>query len=143
MGADGPLPDLEPAVRVGVDLAAVGDVEHALAHLGERYLRRLFTEHEREACQGPDGPRAESLAARFAAKEAVVKVLRPADWRPPWRDIEVRRRPDGSCSVRLHGSAAELAAAQGIGALSLSMSHEGPMAVAVVAAACETTAAPS
>ncbi|HEX4083160.1 MAG TPA: 4'-phosphopantetheinyl transferase superfamily protein, partial [Acidimicrobiales bacterium] len=60
-----------PTCRVGVDLTAVADVEQSLATQGERYLGRLFTEHEVASCQGVGGPRAESLAGRFAAKEAV------------------------------------------------------------------------
>jgi holo-[acyl-carrier protein] synthase len=127
-----PPPAVQPVCRVGVDLTAVGDVADALAAQGERYLRRLFTEHEVASCEGPGGPVAESLAARFAAKEAAVKMLRPTGSRPAWRDIEVRRGDNGACDLVLHGSAASLAEAQGIGGLSVSMSHEAGMAVAVV-----------
>ncbi len=121
-----------PVWRVGVDLTAVGEVAESLAVQGERYLRRLFTDHEVASSEGPDGPAAESLAARFAAKEAALKVLRPGGSRPEWRDIEVRRAANGACDLVLHGNAAMLAAEQGIEELSLSLSHEGGMAVAVV-----------
>lgn len=121
-----------PVCRVGVDLTAVGEVASSLAAQGERYLRRLFTDHEVASCEGPDGPSVESLAARFAAKEAALKVLRPTGSRPEWRDIEVRRSANGACDLVLYGSAATLAAAQGIEQLSMSLSHEGGMAVAVV-----------
>jgi holo-[acyl-carrier protein] synthase len=130
-----------PICRVGVDLTAIGDVEDSLARQGERYLRRLFTEHEVISSQGADGPRAASLAGRFAAKEAVLKVLRPTGSRPEWRDIEVRRHPNGACDVVLHGGAAALAEAQGIDQMSVSLSHEAGMAVAVVVAWCRPAAA--
>ncbi len=131
-----------PTCRVGVDLTAVADVEQSLATQGDRYLRRLFTDHEVASCQGPGGPRAESLAARFAAKEAVVKVLRPTGARPEWRDIEVRRQPSGACDIVLHGGAAELAASEGVDQLSVSLSHEAGLAVAVVVGWSFGTASP-
>jgi holo-[acyl-carrier protein] synthase len=132
MSADERPPVGVPTCRVGVDLTAVADVERSLAEQGERYVRRLFTDHEVESCDGAAGPRAESLAARFAAKEAVVKVLRPDGARPEWRDIEVRRQASGACDIVLYGGAAELAASEGIDQLSVSLSHEAGMAVAVV-----------
>ena len=121
-----------PAWRVGVDLTAVGQIERSVEQFGDRFLRRLFTSHELESCR--DGPRlsAQSLAARFAAKEAAIKVLRPGEHRPQWREIEVRRLPDGACELVLHGAAAGLAAAQGIERFSLSLSHEAGLAIAVV-----------
>jgi holo-[acyl-carrier protein] synthase len=121
-----------PMCRVGVDLTSVAEVAASLARHGDRYLRRLFTDHEVASCQGPGGLRTESLAARFAAKEAVVKVLRPSGPRPEWRDIEVRRHDSGACDIVLHGGAAALAASQSIEELSVSLSHEAGMAIAVV-----------
>ena len=67
-------------VRVGVDLVVVADVAEAVEHFGDRYLHRIFTPHELDCCRadGTSGGYAmPSLAARFAAKEAAVKVLRP------------------------------------------------------------------
>lgn len=119
-------------VKVGVDLTAVGDVADAVATFGDRYVHRLFTRHEIESCAGPSA--AASLAARFAAKEAVLKVLEPSGARPPWRDIEVVRRANGACRIRLHRTAALLAAERGVGPMSVSLSHEAGFAVAVVAA---------
>lgn len=121
-----------PPVRVGVDMTAVGEVAGAVATFGERYMQRLFTPQEVDSCRGPGA--AASLAARFAAKEAVVKVLEPSGARPPWRDIEVVRQPSGACRIRLHRTAASLAAKRGIGPMSVSLSHEAGLAVAVVAA---------
>ncbi len=125
-----------PSCRVGVDLATVADVESALAAHGERYLRRVFTPHELDCCRRSGGWSAESLAARFAAKEATIKVLQPRANQPDWNSMEVRRRSDGSCTMTLSRTAAEMAEAAGITALSLSMSHEGEQAAAVVFALC-------
>lgn len=127
-------PEALADVQVGVDLTAIAEVADSVTRLGERYLRRLFTDQELASCGGLDRPRPASLAARFAAKEAVVKVLRPEGSRPEWREIEVWRHPGGWCDLRLHGTAADMAASRGIRHLSVSLSHEGAMAVAVVAA---------
>jgi len=130
-------------LRVGLDLVDVGEVAASVARFGDRYVRRVFTAHEINCCRRPgrsvDGhsPYAmESLAARFAAKEAVVKVLRPIDERPDWRSIEVHRRPGGWCEIRLSGRAAELAVEAGIDQISVSLSHEASAAAAVVVARC-------
>lgn len=130
-----------PICRVGVDLTSISDVEASLASHGNRYLGRLFTEHEVASCQGPEGPRADSVAARFAAKEAVLKVLRPTGSRPEWRDIEVRRQDNGACDIVLYGDAAALAEAQSVDQMSVSLSHEAGVAVAVVVAWCRPGAA--
>lgn len=126
---------LAGACRVGVDLTSVTEVADALAAFGDRYAHRLFTDHELASSGGRDGLSAQSLAARFAAKEAALKVLEPSGSRPRWRDIEVRRRPSGACRLHLRGGAARLAAAGGVGPMAVSLSHEGAMAVAVVVAA--------
>lgn len=128
-----------PPLRVGVDLVPVADVAAAVERMGRRYLYRVFTPHERacarigRAARRSDRSRysAQALAARFAAKEAAVKALRPHGARPEWRSIEVRRMDGGWCELRLTGLAADLAAEAGISELSLSITHE-PM----VAAAC-------
>ena len=113
-------------VGVGIDVVQVARLERALARtpaLGER----LFTAAERAH------PRAESLAARFAAKEAVAKVLgAPGGLR--WTDAEVVSDPNGRPRLVLHGGVAEQAVAQGITAWHLSLSHDGGVATAVVVA---------
>ena len=116
-------------VRVGVDLVLVPQVRDAWAKFGDRYLERIFTENEREYCTGNESQAAERLAARFAAKEAVFKVIRSPGG-IAWRDIEVNR--DGELS--LSGEALRLAERRNLGPLSVSLSHEGDYATAVVAA---------
>ncbi len=138
------------SLRVGVDLVPVPEVAESVGRLGRRYLYRVFTPHERACARmGADRPRRrwpptvaggidiarysmESLAARFAAKEAAVKVLRPVGARPEWRSIEVRRIEGGWCELRLTGLAADLAAEAGITTLAVSVTHEPMMAAACV-----------
>jgi len=122
--------------RIGLDMIPVRAVEEAVATHGERYLRRIFTEHELASCRGPQGLALASLAARWAAKEATIKVLQPAVGQPEWRSMEVRRIRGGACRMELSGTAAALAEDAGITSLALSMTHEGPYAAAVVFALC-------
>jgi holo-[acyl-carrier protein] synthase len=129
-------------MRVGLDLVEVARVAESVEHFGDRYVSRIYTDHEIASCRrdGRDGPGTtyamESLAARFAAKEAVLKVLRPVDEQPAWRTIELHRMTGGWCEIRLFGRAAELAAESGLGELSVSLSHEANLAAAVVVGWC-------
>ena len=119
------------ASRVGIDLASVRDVQEAVAAHGDRYLQRVYTPQELQDCGGDPA----RLAGRFAAKEAALKVLRPhRDTALPWSDIEVLRHPEGWTELRLAGSAALRAADEGLVAFSVSLSHEGDTACAVVMA---------
>jgi holo-[acyl-carrier protein] synthase len=122
-----------PSVSVGIDLVRVGDVRSSIERFGDRYVARLFTEDEIAYCRAAPELAAERFAARFAAKEAVIKALRVEE-RPDLRAIEVRRAPAGWCDVTLHGEAKELSEAAGIIAWSVSMSHHGEYATAVVVA---------
>ena len=116
---------------IGIDIQPIAEVEQSLKTFGDRYRRRLFTDHELECCG--DGPRTASrLAERFAAKEAVMKVLHAGEEVPTWRSIEVRVSKSGQPEVVLHDGAATLARSQGIRGLSLSLSHAGGIAAATV-----------
>lgn len=118
--------------RIGCDVVMVADVERSMDSFGERYLRRTFTEREVAESAGPT--RGRRLAARFAAKEAVMKVLRPVDDAVPWTSIEVRRASWGGCEIELTGAAARLAAREMLGEIQISMSHEGEIAFATAIA---------
>ena len=117
-------------LRVGTDLISVTEVRDAIAVHGERYLRRVYTPQERADTR--DDPA--RLAARFAAKEAVVKVLRPDDDAIPWDHIQVRRRPGGWTDLVLHGRAAARAGEAGLIDWAVSLSHDGDLATAVAVA---------
>lgn len=127
---------------VGVDLVDVAEVAASVARFGDAYERRVFTERERAQCTGSPLARAASLAARFAAKEATMKVLEPEVVRPDWRGIEVDRLPSGACRLRLSGSAGVLAARRGLRTWAVSLTHHGGLAAAVVVAVSDEAAHP-
>jgi holo-[acyl-carrier protein] synthase len=119
-------------LRTGVDLIEIARIDALLARHGDRFLARVFTPGERDDCHG----RAESLAARFAAKEAVAKALGTGIWRHgvAWTDIEVRRGAGGEPHLVLHRAAAVQADRLRIAHWSLSLSHTHTQAVAFVVA---------
>ena len=124
-------------LRVGIDLVRVEDVRRSLATFGEAYLRRLFTADEIAYARAPGASAdvtAERLAARFAAKEAARKALCLDETGVGFRSIEVVRAPSGACSLALHREARLAAQRERFAELSLSMSHEGDYATAVVIA---------
>jgi holo-[acyl-carrier protein] synthase len=122
-------------IHVGTDVVSVNEISRSLERFGERYVRRIFTPREAAYCRSAVGRSvAERFAARFAAKEAVLKALRLGDLSVEWRSIEVLRHASGWCDVVLHGEAAALAARRGIDTLSLSMSHDADCAIAVAVA---------
>jgi len=125
-------------VLVGLDLTAVADVEASIGVHGGRYLSRVYTSRELRDCATLGGvPDAGRLAARFAAKEAAMKVLRVGDEALPWQAIGVLSGPGGRPSLELTGAAGELARRRGIDSLELSLTHEGPFAAAIVVAGRE------
>ncbi|RFA19405.1 holo-ACP synthase [Subtercola boreus] len=112
-------------IGVGVDIVDVPRFERSLQRT-PALAPRLFAESERSLSL-------RSLAARFAAKEALVKAVGdPTGFR--WHDVEVVTDALGKPSFRLAGSAAEAVEAHGIGALHLSLSHDGDTACAFVVA---------
>jgi holo-[acyl-carrier protein] synthase len=120
-------------VRMGCDVMDVKDVHDSLAMFGDRYLRKVFTASEIDDCQGHH--RAQRLAARFAAKEAVIKAFAEPDMAFPLPEIEVIR--EGPLPLlRLSGTVAERAQQQGWLSSSLSLSHADCHAMAVVLVVC-------
>jgi len=122
-------------IGTGVDLIEVERIARSIERFGERFLRRVYTDHEIAYCSRKR-INAESFAARFAAKEATLKVLRPVDAIPAWRSIEVCRQPGGWTELVLSGAAAVLAEEQGILQLSVSLSHGAGVGMATVVARC-------
>ena len=127
---------LTPQLRIGTDLVHVPDVESSVDRFGQRYLQRLYTEQELATCSSNDGWSAPRLAARFAAKEAAMKVLRPVDGMS-YRDIEVVTDAGGSPEIEFAGLARLRAVVVGLRAHTLSLSHDGAYAMAVFAAYVE------
>jgi holo-[acyl-carrier protein] synthase len=126
--------------RVGIDLVEIRPVLESMEQFGEKYLERLYTARELADCTGEAGIDPARLAARFAAKEATLKVLRPTpDEAVPWRSIEIVRTPGGWVELELHDAAAALAAKAGLTDLGVSLTHECDYASAVVVAQSPVT----
>jgi holo-[acyl-carrier protein] synthase len=120
-----------PDVRIGCDVHAVSQTVASIELFGDRYLRRVFTSDELDECAGD----VERLSGRFAAKEAVLKVLQPGhDDAVPWHTIEIRNAPSGAPYVVLSATARELATRQGNERVDISVSHDGGVGLAVAAA---------
>jgi holo-[acyl-carrier protein] synthase len=127
-------PNAPSGLRLGFDLVQVSQVAESIRRFGPAYEQRLYTPHELAYAHEGDAVCAERLAARFAAKEAVIKALDLGACGIAWREIEVCRRADGSCGVHLHGRTAVQARESGAGEILLSLSHDGDYAGAVAAA---------
>jgi holo-[acyl-carrier protein] synthase len=126
---------MEPApdnrIRVGVDLVSVARLDRLLTD-HEHASERLFTSGELAYCRGKRRA-ADHLAARFAAKEAVLKALGSAMAQGArWTDVEVVSRPSGRPTVVLHGEAAARAGRRELRELDVSLSHTAGLAVANV-----------
>jgi holo-[acyl-carrier protein] synthase len=112
-----------------VDIVEVRRIEDAVMRWGDAFVTRIFTtaEHDRA---GTTRARTMRLAARFAAKEAVMKAL-GLGWRAMgWREIEIVNDPLGKPTVTLHGGARRAAERQGIAQVHVSLSHTHELAVA-------------
>ncbi|MGH7786313.1 MAG: holo-ACP synthase [Candidatus Binatia bacterium] len=122
-------------IAIGTDAIEVERVQRAVDHArwGARFRRRVFTADEVAYCL-KRRRHAESFAARFAAKEAVMKALgtgyAKGVW---WRDIEVVRTT-GRPTIRLHGGALARAEALGIAHWHLTLTHTAGQALATVIA---------
>lgn len=116
---------------VGCDLVDVADVSASIEAFGDRYLRRVFTDAELARCEGP--ARAQRLAARFAAKESVIKTLIDSDAATPLHEIEVVMNGPVP-GIRLTGSMAVVAESKHWREPSLSLSHTSTHAMATVIA---------
>lgn len=116
----------------GVDLVEISRVAHAVTRYQQRFLARVYTARELEQCRG----RVESLAARFAAKEAAAKALGTGIWRHGirWTDIEIVRNEAGAPILHLHGEALHRAQLLRWAQSTVSLSHDREHAIAFVVA---------
>ena len=128
-------------MRVGIDVTGIDSVAESFDLFGDRYLSRVFTAQEIEDC-GYGPLRVERLAARFAAKEAIFKALRPSNFGADWRMIEVRADTNGACRVVLHDEMCDLAVEQGVEEIAVSMSYERSFAAAWAVASFRTAPTP-
>jgi holo-[acyl-carrier protein] synthase len=113
--------------ELGIDIIRIERIRASLARFGQRFTNRVLTPAEQGYVRG----RPETMAGRWAAKEAVSKVLGLGVRGIGWREIEIERLPTGQPAVRLHGRAAERAEQLGMGRIAVSISHESDYAVAI------------
>ncbi len=113
---------------IGVDMIETERIARSISRFGDRFLKRVYTTQERAYCQG----RISSLAARWAAKEAVGKALGTGIGDVSWQEIEVVNDANSRPILRLHGAATDLAARLGITEFAISISHTKDYAIAFV-----------
>jgi holo-[acyl-carrier protein] synthase len=113
--------------ELGIDIIKVERISAALERFGSRFSGRVLTERERRYVRD----RPETFAGRWAAKEAVSKVLGLGVRGIGWKDIEIERMPTGQPAVRLHGRANARAEQLGMARIAVSITHEADYAVAV------------
>ena len=121
------------SMRTGVDLLHLPRFQRVLERFDQRFLRKIFTEREQVECAG----HVQSLAGRFALKEATAKALGTGLWREgvAWRNIEVLRHPvTGEPQLNLSAGAADCAARRNLVDWSISLSHDGEYVLALAVA---------
>jgi holo-[acyl-carrier protein] synthase len=117
-------------LATGVDLIEIARIEEVVARQGKYYLERIFTPAELEYC----GKRAESLAGRWAAKEAVAKALGTGIGDVAWKEIEILGDEQKAPVLNLYGAAGNKAKELGLINWSVSISHNQSNAIALVVA---------
>lgn len=117
-------------LATGVDLIEIARIETVMSRQGKAWLERIFTPAELEYC----GKRAESLAGRWAAKEAVAKALGSGIGDVAWKEIEILGDEQNAPTLTLHGAADRKAKELGLTNWSVSISHSQSHSVALVVA---------
>jgi len=121
---------LDGHVQCGIDMVDIPRIAELVRRYGERFVNRVWTEHEQTICRG----RFPELAARFAGKEAAMKALGTGVAGTGWRDIEILRDRLGKPLLFLHGRSKERAARLGLSTWAISLTHSRELACAFVIA---------
>ena len=122
------------AQYIGIDIIEIVRIEKAIARWGETFLRRVYTDSELKLYR----EKPSSLAARFACKEAVMKLLGTGRNGVHWREIEALSHPNGKPRLNLYGRAQSQADKLGIKEIAVSLSHSKEYAIASVSGITET-----
>lgn len=120
-------------IKVGVDLVNIARIERLLKKYPERFIKKVLSKEEAELFKAR-GAKAETLAAAFAAKEAVLKALGCGIGPAGLAEVEVLSPAGKEPLVKLSGQAAQIAQTNKVSAVAVSMSHDAPYACAVAAA---------
>ena len=121
---------MKPVLSTGIDIIEIERFKESVSRQGDKFLKRVFTNQELLDC----GDRLESLAARFAAKEAASKALGCGIGKVSWLDLEITRNDENQPGIILHGTALELAESLNLNTWSISLSHSDEIAIAIVVA---------
>ncbi len=113
---------------IGVDIIEIKRINEAIVNWNGHFLNRIYSNNELEQC----GRRVPSLAARFAAKEAVIKALGSGFIDSGWKDIEILSQQDGAPYIKLHGGVLDKANRLGFRDFAISLSHCRDYAVAML-----------
>ena len=120
-------------LSTGVDQIEINRVQAAIERHGSRFVDRVYTLAEQEACKG----KIASMAVRFAAKESVAKALGCGIGDVAWKEIEILNNERGAPQLYLHGAAAQKAKELALKNWSISLSHDQSDAIAFVVAVGE------
>ena len=118
---------------VGIDIIEISRIKKATARWGKRFLHRVYTDPELKLY----ARKPQSLAARFAGKEAVMKLLGTGRRGISWREIEILSHSSGNPKVNLYGRAQSKASELGIKEIAVSLSHSREYAVVSVTSTSE------
>ena len=121
---------MKPVLSTGIDIIEIKRFTETINRQGDKFLNRIFSHQELLDC----GDRMESLAARFAAKEAASKALGCGIGKVSWLDLEITRNDENQPGITLHGAASDLADSQNLNTWSISLSHTSEIAIALVVA---------
>jgi holo-[acyl-carrier protein] synthase len=116
---------------IGIDIVEIDDIESCIRD-SSRFVRRVFTEYERDYCESR-GNKFQHYAVRFAAKEALMKAL-GTGWNDgvQWTQIETRNIPSGCPKIYLYENAHKIAKKMNVKSINLSLSHSCNYAIAIV-----------
>ncbi len=114
--------------QLGIDIIEISRVKEAISRWGNRFLQRVYTDAELTLYR----TKVESLAARFAGKEATIKALSFPGIIIAWRDVEILSESNGRPTVHLHGQALQRSRDLGLEGVIISLSHSREYAIAVV-----------
>ena len=114
-------------LTTGVDMVEVWRIREAREKFGDRFLNRIYTENEQKTSRMRDP----ELAARFASKESVMKLLGTGVRGVGWKDIEILPRKSGKPEVHLHGRALNVANRIGLKDIAISQTHSIEYAISV------------
>jgi holo-[acyl-carrier protein] synthase len=115
-------------IIIGIDIIEINRIRNAVERWKERFLDRVFTEQELVIYRD----RIESLAVRFAGKEAAMKALNSPENGVSWREIEILSEPNGKPKMYLHGKALERLQKSGFSGMEITLSHSRENAIALV-----------